>query len=506
MTAITIPSFQWWLSNDRNVGQEGAFWKSDGVEIRKNSQYVTLNRALRMSSGNNITFTSVWTREIVALAFEARTATANSNIMNELLAFCNQWAVGKIYDKAWMTYDLAIDEIRNFVYCNNKKYIIWKNNLFEFTNKTTVSGTLWALTTWISKRPALDFYWDLIFWDGTQVGRYNKDWTLVIYSTSIENPVIGGLDWTVYAITRIWPNVYVWCNDWRDTNLYVWDGLSSRPIQKITYAGKPIVNVAVLWAQHYWWSQKSVNSIKNVFIGESYQPTRYITSNVPNGLSSWTDNDENILWIFWTNTNAIETVNDMVYLPGYGRIFGFGKYFPNQFTSLNRDLLFDGSECTVMLAGYVVDNGSVDPVDCSNLLAIAYKDLSGNYQVGYYDFADYNGYYTSTWYIESLEYVSSWLVQWENQNKFILPIELTNSACTITVSVQRNRSWTYTPIKTITSADYWIGYETAELKDVGNWDVIQFRFDLATSDTNYSPKLRVGMTNQSSAVWNLARR
>ncbi len=35
-------------------------------------------------------------------------------------------------------------------------------------------------------------------------------------------------------------------------------------------------------------------------------------------------------------------------------------------------------------------------VDMSNLLAIAYKDLSGNYQVGYYDFADYNGYYTST--------------------------------------------------------------------------------------------------------------
>ena len=454
-----------------------------------------------MSSGNNVTFTSVWTREIVALSFDAATSSASSSIMNELLAFCNEWGVGKIYDRAWLTYNLATDEIRNFAKANNKKYIIWASKLFEFTNKTTVSASLGSLTSNIDQRPYIDFYWDLIFWDGTQVGRYNKDGTLIIYSTSIENPVIGGLDWTVYAITRIWPNVYVWCNDWLDTNLYVWDGLSSRPIQKITYAGKPIVNVAVLWAQHYWWSQKSVNSIKNVFIGESYQPTRYITSNVPNGLSSWTDNDDNILWIFWTNTNAIETVNDMVYLPWYGRIFGFGKYFPNQPVALNREFTFDGSECTAMLAGKITNNS----VDLSSQLAIGYKSGS-NYFAGYYDFRDFNGLYTSEGFIESMEYVAAWTTQGEQQRTFIIPFELTNAACTIEVSAMIDRSGTYTSIKTISSTEYWTGYNVAELKNVGKWDVIQFRFDLATSNTTYSPKLRVGMTNQSVTVGNLARR
>lgn len=115
-----------------------------------------------------------------------------------------------------------------------------------------------------------------------------------------------------------------------------------------------------------------------------------MTSDVPNNLSTGADNDNNRIGLYGTNTNAIETINDIVYLPGYGRIFGFGKYFPNQPIALNREFTFNGSECTVMLAGKVTNNS----VDLSSQLAIGYKNGS-NYFTGYYDFKDYNGLYTS---------------------------------------------------------------------------------------------------------------
>jgi len=488
MTAITIPSFQWWLSNDRNIGQEGAFWNSDGVEIRKNSQYVTLNRALQA-------VWSTWTDQIIAFSLDAWGWT---NMSGELLAFTS---TGKVFDDSGEVTNAA-DAFANYAEANWLKYILWGNKLYWFTPPWTISaslGTFFSANQ--TQRPAIDFYWDLIIWDGNAIARYNKDLTFIIYSTTVENPVIGGLDGNVYAITVIWPNIYVWCNNGNNTNLYIWDGLSSRPTEKITYIDKPIVNVALLWAQHYWWSQKAVTAVKNILIGSSYEPTRYITSDIPNNLSSWANNENNRIWLYWTNTNAIETINDIVYLPWYGRIFWFGKYFPNQPVALNREFTFDGSECTAMLAWKVTNN----LVDLSSQLAIGYKKGS-NYFAGYYDFRDFNGLYTSEGFIESMEYVSAWTTQGEQQRTFIIPFELTNAACTIEVSAMIDRSGTYTSIKTISSTEYWIRYNVAELKNVGKWDVIQFRFDLATSNTTYSPKLRVGMTNQSVTVGNLARR
>jgi len=488
MTAITIDSFQWWLSNDRNIGQKWAFWKSDWVEIRKNSQYVTLNRA----------FQEVWTtgtERPVAMSFDANWGL---NMAWELLAFTAWW---KVYNDTGEIESVA-DTIANYAETATKKYILWGNNIYEFTAPSTIGSSLWAFySAWQTHRPWIDIDWDLIIWDWSAVARYNKDTSFVIFNPAVEDQVIGWLIWTVYAITSLWPNIYVWCNTWRSTNLYIWDWQSSYPSEIIPYPDKPVVNVALLWAQHYWWSQKAVTAVKNIMIWSGYEPTRYITSDTPNWLISGADNDKNILALYWTNTNAIETIGDIVYLPWYGRIFWFGKYFPWQEYALNREFLFDGSEVTAMLSGEVTDSG----VDLSSQLAIAYFD-DPNYFTGYYDFRDYNWLYTSAWYIESLEYVSNWLVQWEDQNKFILPFELTNSACTITVSVQIDRSGSYTPIKTINSTDYWTGFTTAELKNVGKWDVIQFRFDLATSNTTYSPKLRVGMTNQSVTVGNLTRR
>jgi hypothetical protein len=46
----------------------------------------------------------------------------------------------------------------------------------------------------------------------------------------------------------------------------MWDGTFNRPAQKITIADRPIINVALLSNQHYWWSQKSEKSQKFVHV------------------------------------------------------------------------------------------------------------------------------------------------------------------------------------------------------------------------------------------------
>ena len=83
---------------------------------------------------------------------------------------------------------------------------------------------------------------------------------------------------------------------------------------------------------HYWWSAKSDYSIREILVGESYAPQAYIKSDYPKfPISTQSDDEKNRMTLYTSNSNylnAIETIGDIVYLPGYGRIFGFGRYFP----------------------------------------------------------------------------------------------------------------------------------------------------------------------------------
>ncbi len=142
--------------------------------------------------------------------------------------------------------------------------------------------------------------------------RYNRDGTLIEYNPDTPSTVIGSLDGDVYAITQIGANIFVWCNNGIDTNLYLWDGITGRPSQKIRYADSPVRNVALIGNMHYWWSNKSDYSIRKVMIGESYQPQIYAKSVYPEyPLTTKYDGDKNRLAITddsSTFVNAIETV------------------------------------------------------------------------------------------------------------------------------------------------------------------------------------------------------
>lgn len=618
---IIISSFQWGLANDKNSWPKGAFWDAQGIEIRKNSEYVTLNRGVTESFNTG-------TAQINAIALTNYSGWLT--IDREINVFCNNWKVyedsvdavspndwNEIYkyteNQAWLEI-ITESNFVNVVYAPITSatvswyyYLLWENNLYRFENwvrdpilttNTFTSGwtgtnwstwvhtagstvaytqsspivtvvgevyhvivyvnsqsawtcnvtiwwatainlsvwrndlyfrasttawivftptsastidmrfvrvdrvsdlatsnwlgvkKLWALTSGKSIRPVINFFWDLIIGDGNQIARYNKDGTIQLFSTATEYPVIGGLDGTVYAITQIGTNIYVWCNNWGATNMYIWDGLSSRPTSKVTYPDKPVINVALLNNQHYWWSQKWPLSQKNIMIWEGYQVQRYITSDIPKAIATETLDDPDRLALYWTNTNAIETFWDVVYLPWYWKVYGFGSYFPWQPIAFNKEITFNGTECTALLT-------TTTPTlwqDFTFYMVISYL-RSGTYYVWIVDFRDYNGGYVSDWYLETMEYLGGNLWIEKNQKKLLVPFYLPHSSTSIEVYERKNQASSYTLIKTISTTDYSTGFNVAEIADSWRWNTIQWKFKLITSNATYSPRLYVWITD-----------
>ena len=344
---------------------------------------------------------------------------------------------------------------------------------------------------------------DIIYWAWTSVSRINKDLTHMEYSTSLEQSVIGGLQGTVRAITQVGNNVYVWCNWGWSTILYIWDGITSRPSEKIVIADKPVVNCAILNNEHYWWTQKGVKSQKYVFQGAGYQNNPIVKSDVPRdptAVSSYATGkiqtyEQDRLALYGEWTNAIETFGDIVYLPWYGKIFGFGKYYPTNPLALDKSFVFDGTECTAMFTSSTA-TVSWTWYDYSFYMLIGYKRWS-SYYIGKIDMRDWNGGYASQGYIDSLEYMSSSTDVENEGKKYTIRFQLPHSSTSIKVYKNVNQAW-FVLHKTINTTDYGTWFNVAEVADSGTWDTLQWRFELITSNTTYSPRLYIGFKSKFS--------
>ena len=350
-------------------------------------------------------------------------------------------------------------------------------------------------TTGVTKRPYINFFWDLIFGNGSSVARLNKDETLIEYSASVENPVIGWLDGTVYAITQIATNIYVWCNNWGTTNIYLWDGVSTRPSQKLTIADRPIINVALLSNQHYWWSQKWVKSQKFVHIGENISNQVVVKSDIPHDPTSSNNYEQDRLALYGEQTNAIETFGDYIFLPWYGKIYSFGSYYPWISKSLNKEFTYDGGECTAMLTPTnYASNWTPTVADYYMLVTYENNNVTlarpGSYYLGIIDFREWNGSYASTGYIDTMEYSEGNIWVPKNLKKLLVPIELINANCSIKVYTNVDQAW-FTLQKMLTTSDYWTGFTVAEIPVSIKWHTLQVRYELITTSSTYSPRLYV---------------
>ena len=71
------------------------------------------------------------------------------------------------------------------------------------------------------------------------------------------------------------------------------------------------MNVAQIANMHYWWSAKSNSSIREILIGESYQPQAYIKSDYPVTITTTPEVERNRMALYADANyylNAIETV------------------------------------------------------------------------------------------------------------------------------------------------------------------------------------------------------
>lgn len=496
---IQISSFQNWLSFDKNVW-EGAFWNSKNVNYRTATQSVELSKAIVDAFS-----LPVGAGKPVALAYWKNAWT----VTTDLVAFTSDW---KIISSTWEESVVTNSSIVNIIEANGIKYLIGQKHLYSFTS-VSVTTLLETFTDTVTTRPAVVFGGDIIIWDGNQVLRYNADWTLYEFVSWASTTVIGNLEGTVEALTVIGSSVYVWCNNWTNTNLYLWDWVSWDWSEKIVYQDTPVRNVALLANQHYWWSNKSDSSIRQVHLGQWYGVQTYAKSAYPDyPITSEYDNDNNRLALSddaTAHTNAIETIADLVYLPWIGSIYSFGKYYPFQNPSICREFTFTGTYVYCMASGGTTASG----YDVGGVLAFGCYDeqlepLAADwliYRIRLINlWADWLPWlwvtYASEWEIETLEFKSPSFAISENNIKTIVPFYLPHSSTTIEVYAKLNQ-WSYTLIKTIASTEYGTGFNTAEIKHSGKWATIQFKFKLKTSNSTYTPKLYLGITNESETAW-----
>ena len=506
---ITLNSFQGWLSYDKRSWQKWSFWNSKNIQYRKDSGYIEL------SSWTNVNFT------LDATALGIGTPAAVTywgtywTIVNDLVVISGNGKV--ITPTGGVTFTMTTGAgCVNIAEANNKKYVLSSIYLHEFVSTTSVTPLV-AFWTTENCRPVLNFYWDLIIGDGYQVCRYNKDGTLVSYSSSIEWPVIGGLGGKVISITQIWPNVYVWTTDYVNTYLYIWDWLTSRPSQKIEYKDVSVRNVAVLWNQHYWWGMKwslwsSPQSIRYVYIGDSYQPTLIAKSDyTTTPFYSNIDTDanrlllnENNYWIVW----PIETINDMVILPWVRSLYTLGQYFPWNPYSLNREFSFSTPDDSGDASPYFIHTtaSTGGSRDVSSLITFLYRSASNVYNVGIINLWNSQSsvplIYSSSWFIETLEFDARDMLTWENNKKLVVPFYLPHSSTSIVCYIRVN-GWSYNAVKTINTTTYWTGFGVAEIPVSETWRNIQMKFELITSNASYTPRLYKGATLNFEWAWKI---
>lgn len=615
--SITLESFIWGLSNDKNAWPKGAFYDSWNIDIRRNNAFIQLARWVEeitsfSSKINAITLNNyswgAWIDTEYTVFHEDGTISNNSQgqiwktvngsgadvsspIHNVVNDGTNNWIIAKQYIYSFT------NAVRSEIITTNTFASGWTGTNWSFTSGAThttgstvaltqsspittvigqryhitcdVTSTAWTCTVsiWgatssnltsgrndvylvatttagISFTPSSTFdgtisyvrvdrvselsspdgvgvkyrftrtvfdnnyspalVWnnaDIIIGSWNSVSRINKDGTLLEYSSSLEQSVIWGLAWVVRAITQVGNNIYVWCNGWGSTILYIWDGMTNRPSEKIIIADKPVINCALLNNEHYWWTQKGIKGQKYAFQWAGYQNNPIVKSDIPRditAISSYAtgnvqtyENDR--LCFYWEQTNAIETFGDIVYLPWYGKIFGFWRYYPWNPVALDKSFVFNGTECTAMFTASTAYTGG-SSYDYSNYMLIAYE-RSWAYKIGKINLQDWATWFASQGYIDTLEYMSSSTDVENEAKKYTLRFYLPHSSTSIKVYKNVNQAW-FTLDKTIDTTSYWTGFNVAEISDSWTWDTLQWRFELITSNSAYTPRLYIGFKNK----------
>lgn len=440
---------------------------------------------------------SKWVQTLFTVPSEVRSIEFwedGSSQTNSIVAFTAWWIYSNVANNTWI-------DCFNSVSTDTRKYFFSNSLAYQYTNIWTVS-TIWTFNNVSWYRPSCDYFGDIIIWDWNQTARINESTptTLTKYISGTSNSCLHWLDGTIYAITVIWVNVYIWCNNNTDTVLYIWDGSSDKPSQVIYYRNKFFHNAIPVNNSHIWWAGTWA-WIREVVLGQWYDATTYVKTGYPKYPISTYPTDDLNRNAFYVDRNfhlrAIESMDDVVFLPWYGKIFSFGNYMPGGKYSFGCDYSFTGEYVTAMLSwgqSWSLRNYSLEG-------KIVFSTKNGStYDINLIDKTQ-EWWYASLWTYESMEWIASDMYKGENDVKITVPCYLPDSSTSIKVYEKRD-GWSYSEIKTISYADYpW--FNVVEVKSQGKWRTKQLKFELITSDSDFSPRLYIWVNNETTQTWKI---
>lgn len=286
----------------------------------------------------------------------------------------------------------------------------------------------------------------------------------------------------IRAITRIWESFIIYTNDWSEGYQYFRDWFSTNPDRRIQWYWLPIINVANMWNYDYVICYKIWVSF--LYKSMWYDRQLMYKSNYLN-----VENKNYKRFQFYPDTtNAIETVNNLVYFPDYldtkysqANIYSIGSYLPWQLDWLNNEYTITGT--LTKITALLYENSWYN-------LKIWYRLYSApnyyNYVTSVY-IPETNNSYWSTGFVETIKFHWDDYSKIKRLEKIRFGYYLPNSNRNIKVYTSIDW-WAYSLKKTIT--DTTLKYVTIEWYDIAiNFHELQIKFEInhttGNSDTAY---------------------
>ena len=401
------------------------------------------------------TFTTADSNTTVVVIY---TATADNQVLEFVPNTSFEWSFDKIIAQDY--------NIKSFSYTFNEQapYIIINNFIYVWNwNKVTEIDT--TDVTWI--------FTDVLIIDTG----YSIKW-----------------------ITQIGDQVYVYASNWSSTKQYIWNWVDTTTNVSITWIDKNAVNVANFANQDYIITQSIYSQKTALWVVRGYQ----LELIYQNDLTLDWDNERVCFNI--KNTNAIETIGNILLLPWFGWIYTYWQYSPWYPYSLQKE--YTNLWCEFAWKYWVTAIVYNESSSYNMRYSYIWKIWSTTPKVyeAFTQFWAWNYSYILPWYIElypliwdcisnikTLEKVTVW---YKLETDTSINIYTKNSDRTTKYA---NILYDYTTIPVV-GAIYTLSWNTHTIYDVTDmWTYCILHTTYTWTDTSYD-----GQMTKSSWVWDVS--
>ncbi len=440
-------------SDDSSGTMNGMFQSCSWVEIQRDSKSVFLwPLGTKTSLGSNATY---WTPSVILPHWTG------------VYYWTKWWYIFKnanttpYIDKTW---EQDVSNMIDFSMTawggawNTDIVIIWQSKISRFNGS---SGTLFEdfqtiPSWWRYSRPVCKFLWQLYIWTVSWIGTLTSNW---VYTDLCEL-----WEWVIALLVR-WTQIIVVT----ESQVHFWNGIDAEVQDTITYGNYNFNGATIIG--------------NDIFIMASDSAYSYILT--PNGYWFKEVHKKELIksmsvsvWSSWVY-NDIETVGKTVYMwwriPWGYWIITFGSNFP------------------------WMPNALSSPIVSSGYRTIAYDKSTGKFYIWWIDgsnnyITEYNLAFSGVTYASSgvlvtLPFYDSFISDKKKGIKMQIGATLPHSSTSIVVSASIDW-WAYETLATINTTNYpWTGVKAIAVKYPRDFHSIQFKFELATSNSSYTPKL-----------------